>query len=203
MRWRIIVLQIAALLLLVGGAFGALYGSNFANGQINQQLAPQQIFFPTDMTMLQKPYQIQAYSGEQVLTGDQAHAYAEGYIALHLSEIGQGHPYSYWSGQAITDGANAKAATDPTVKQQWLTKQAADQATADTLFKGDTLRTMLNEAWTMSVFAQIAFYAGLALIAGAVIVFFSLVFETLEAVRGAEDVVVVPASKYHEPVATN
>ena len=53
-----------------------------------------------------------------MLTGDQAHAYAENFIGLHLKEIGQGHPYSYWSGKAIGDRTAAAAATDPTVKTQ-------------------------------------------------------------------------------------
>ena len=89
------------------------------------------------------PADLSQYAGQQVLTGDQAHAYADKYIALHLKEIGQGHPYSYWSTQA-------RIATDPTVA-------AKDQAIADTLFKGETLRSMLNQAWTFSVIAQIAF----------------------------------------------
>lgn len=50
MRWRIIVLQVVALHLLVGSSFGAPYGSTFATDQIKQQLEPQQIFSPKDMT---------------------------------------------------------------------------------------------------------------------------------------------------------
>ena len=53
--------------------------------------------------------ELNAYAGQQVTNGDQAHAYADNFIGLHLQKIGQGHPYSYWSGQAI-------AATDPATK---------------------------------------------------------------------------------------
>jgi hypothetical protein len=208
MRWRIIVLQVVALLVLVGAAGGAYFGSSFTTDQIKQQLEPQQITFPKDMTTLQAPYQIQAYSGQQVLTGDQAHVYAEGYIALHLKEIGTdsngvSHPYSYWSGKAIADRAAAAAATDPTTQAQLTAQAAKEQGTADTLFKGETLRTMLDQAWTFSVIAQIAFYGALGLAGAALVVLGTLIFEALEAVRGMESVVVVPASQLREPVAVN
>ena len=128
MRWRIIVLQFVALLVLIGASAGAFYGSTFASDQITAQLQPQQIQFPSDMSQLNTPYQIKAYAGKYVTTGDMARAYAEGYIAKHLAAIGQGHPYSYWSGQAIADGAAAKAATDPSVQAQLAAKAAPIKA---------------------------------------------------------------------------
>jgi len=203
MRWRIIVLQVVALLVLVGAAGGAYYGSTFTTDQIKQQLEPQQIQFPTDMTQLDKPYQITAYAGQYVTTGDQAHAYADGYIAKHLKASGQGHPYAYWSGQAIADRNAAAAATDPTTKADLTAKAAKDQATADTMFKGETLRSMLNQAWTFSVIAQIALFGAFGLAAAALVVFGALVFEALEAVRGMESVVVVPASQARQPAGVN
>src|SRR5262244_760132 len=99
-RWGIIVLQVVALLVLVFGSGLALYASNFTSDQIHAQLAPQQIFFPKN-TASGLPANLSQYAGQQVLTGDQAHAYAEHFIGLHLKEIGQGHPYSYWSGLAL------------------------------------------------------------------------------------------------------
>ncbi|HET9981141.1 MAG TPA: hypothetical protein VFQ32_11890, partial [Ktedonobacterales bacterium] len=146
-RWRIVVLQVVALLVFVFGSGAAFYANSFTTSQIHDQLAPQQIYFPAN-AKAGLPADLSQYAGQQVLTGDQAHAYADKYIGLHLSEIGQGHPYSYWSSQAMQ-------ATDPAVK-------AKDQGIADTLFKGETLRSMLNQAWTFSVIAQIAFYAGIA-----------------------------------------
>jgi hypothetical protein len=209
LRWRIIVLQVVALLVLVGAAGGAFFGSGFTADQIKQQLEPQQIAFPADMTQLDKPYQITSYAGQVVTTGDQAHAYAEGYIAKHLKAIGtdqatgQAHPYSWWSGQAIADRAAAGQAGDATTKAQLTAKAAAEQATADTLFKGETLRTMLNQAWTFSVIARLGLYAALGLGAAALVVLGTLAFEAIEAARGMESVVLVPASKAREPVAVN
>lgn len=170
-RWRIIVLQIVAIFVLALGSGAAFYANSFTNTQIHDQLAPQQIFFPKDAKS-GLPADLNQYAGQQVLTGDQAHAYAEKFIGMHLQEIGQGHPYSYWSSQA-------RAATDPAVA-------AKDQGIATTLFQGETLRSMLNEAWTFSVFAQIAFYAGIGLAAAGLIALAALGFEVYEVVTGRE-----------------
>jgi hypothetical protein len=189
-RWRIIVLQAVALLVLVFGSGLAFYASNFTNDQIHAQLAPQQIFFPKDTTS-GLPANLSQYAGQQVLTGDQAHAYAEKFIGLHLQEIGQNHPYSYWSGLAIADRSAAAAATDATVKAQLTTKATQEQSTADTLFKGETLKSMLNTAWTFSVIGQVAFYGALGLLVAALIVLAALAFEVVEVVRGKETVQVI------------
>jgi hypothetical protein len=172
-RWRIIVLQVVAVLVFAFGAAGAYYANSFISDQVHQQLAPQQIYFPANAQQ-GLPADLSQYAGQQVLTGDQAHAYAEHFIGLHLQEIGQGHPYSYWSGQA-------RSATDPKVA-------AKDQAIADTLFKGEALRSLLNEAWTFSVIAQLAFYAFIGLVLAGVVLLAALVFEVVEATRGLETV---------------
>lgn len=172
-RWRIIVLQIIALLVFAGASGGAFYASNFTATQIHDQLAPQQIYFPASAAQ-GLPANLSQYAGQQVLTGEQAHAYATDFIGLHLKEIGQGHPYSYWSAQAMT-------ATDPAVA-------AKDQAIADTLFKGATLQSMLNTAWTFSVFGEIAFWAGAGLALAGLAVAGALAFEVTEVARGKETV---------------
>ncbi len=183
-RWRIIVLQAVALLVLAFGSGAAFFANSFTNTQIHDQLAPQQIVFPAN-AKAGLPADLSQYAGQQVLTGDQAHAYADKYIALHLKEIGQNHPYSYWSTQA-------RIATDPTVA-------AKDQAIADTLFKGETLRSMLNQAWTFSVIAQIAFYAAIGMAIAAVVVLGTLIFEVAEMVTGREE---IQAARLPETAAT-
>jgi len=69
MRWRIIVLQVVALLVLAFGAGGAYYASSFTTEQIKQQLEPQQIVFPKDAAS-GLPDNLSAYAGQQVLNGD-------------------------------------------------------------------------------------------------------------------------------------
>ena len=179
-RWLIVVLQTVALLVFIFGSGAAFFASNFTNNQIHDQLAPQQIYFPAN-AQAGLPKDLSQYAGQQVLTGEQAHAYADKYIGLHLSEIGQDHPYSYWSAQAMK-------ATDPAEK-------AKDQGIADTLFKGETLRGMLNQAWTFSVIAQIAFYAGIAFALAALVVLGTLIFEVAEQVTGRETVEPIASSK--------
>ncbi len=172
-RWRILVLQVIAFLVFGGAAGAAYYASSFAHQQIHDQLAPQQIVFPASQAQGLFP-DLQRYAGQQVLDGYQAHAYAEKFIARHLQEIGQGHPYSYWSSQALQ-------ATDPATK-------AKDQAIADTLFKGETLRSLLNEAWTFWVIGDIAFYAAIGLTVAALLTLAAFVFELVSASRQNQQV---------------
>jgi hypothetical protein len=185
-RWRIIVLQAVALLVFIFGSGAAFFASSFTNSQIHDQLAPQQIYFPAN-AQAGLPADLSQYAGQQVLTGDQAHAYADNYIGLHLNEIGQGHPYSYWSAQAMQTN-------DPALKAKY-------QGIADTLFKGETLRGMLNQAWTFSVIAQIAFIAGIAFALAALIVLGTLIFEVAEMVTGRDklETLHLPRAPAEEP----
>src|SRR5438046_1066007 len=95
LRWRIITLQVVLVLVLGFGAGVAYWANNFTHDQITGQLAQQQITFPADQKS-GLPADLQQYAGQQVLNGYQAHAYAEQFIALHLSQMGdpKGKPYS-------------------------------------------------------------------------------------------------------------
>jgi hypothetical protein len=169
-RWRVISLQVVAILVLVFGAVAGFYASNFTTTTVHDQLAPQQIYFPANAAA-GLPSNLSQYAGQQVLTGQQAHAYAQDFIGLHLKEIGQGQPYSYWSGLALN-------ATDPVTKAKY-------QTIADTMFKGTTLQSLLNEAYAFSVFGQIAFWAGIGLSIAAFVVLCALIFEIYSASRAS------------------
>lgn len=162
-RWRIIILQIVLIIVFVFGAGLAFYGGNFAHDQVRAQLEPQQITFPAVGPGL--PADLNQYAGQQVLNGDQAHAYADKFIAVHMAATGDppGKPYSYWSGVA-------RAETDPV-------KKAAATDVVDTLFRGDTLRSMLNQAWAFGIMGDIAIYASLGLAFMALVVLAALVYE--------------------------
>ena len=182
LRWRIITLQIVMIVVfaITGGL--AVYAGNFTHDQVRDQLTPQQIAFPADQKA-GLPADLQQYAGQQVLNGDQAHAYAEKFIGLHLSSIGQGKPYSYWSGQAL--------------KETDAAQKAKLSATADTLFKGTTLQTMLNQAWAFWTVGDIAMYAGYAFIGGALVILGTLLFELFFATKKATEparAVTAPAS---------
>ncbi len=168
LRWRIVTLQIVMIVLFGFGAGLTYYAGNFTHDQITAQLAPQQISFPAD-TKTGLPESLAAYAGQQVLNGDQAHAYAEKFIGLHLSEIGQGHPYSYWSGQAM--------------KEKDATLKAKYDGIATTMFRGESLRTMLNQAWAFWTIGDVAIYAAIGLAVAALAVAGTLVFEVFFAPR--------------------
>jgi hypothetical protein len=144
---------------------------SFAHDQVNTQLVQQQITFPVAsspaITALPaaNASAMKQYAGQQMTTGDQARTYAENFMAVHLKEIGQGKTYAYWSGLAMSTKPTAKA--------------AVYENTALTLFRGDTLRSLLNEAWAFWFVGTLALYAAIGLSIGAVVVFFAFLYEFL------------------------
>jgi hypothetical protein len=90
------------------------------------------------------PY-LEKYSGEQLLTGSQAEAYANHFIAIHLSELPYGGVYSKLSAASLAHPNNAT-----------LTGLVA------TSFKGTTLRGLLLEAYGFSELGLIALWASIA-----------------------------------------
>ncbi|HEV3202236.1 MAG TPA: hypothetical protein VGZ73_30270, partial [Bryobacteraceae bacterium] len=104
--------------------------------------------------------------GQQLTTGAQAQVYANSFIGVHLREVAGGLTYSQMS---------TKAMANPT--DQKMAGQVA------TLFKGETLRGLLLNAygwWTIGTYALYA-AIGLALAAFAVLV--ALAFEIFLAIR--------------------
>lgn len=146
---------IGALLVVVLTVAGGLllWGNNFASNSVHDQLAKQQIFFPPKgspaLTPQIAPY-LNQYAGQQVLTGPQAEAYADHFIAVHLSEMPYGGVYSKISAAAMADPKNT---------------QLADLKT--TSFQGTTLRGLLLEAYAFGTFATIALWAAIASFIGA------------------------------------
>src|SRR6202041_784551 len=129
---------LAAVLLIAGGL--ALWGSAYVHNTVQGQLASQQIFFPpasafappkagSEIAPSMIP-SVSQYAGEQMLTGQQAEAYADHFIAVHLNEIGGGKTYSQLSAEAIAQPKNVA-----------LAGQVA------TVFKGEALRSMLLNAY--------------------------------------------------------
>jgi hypothetical protein len=144
------------ILLAVGGL--TLWGSTYIHNQVTNQLAAQKVYFPpasafahpkagTEITPSMIP-SVSQYAGQQLLTGQQAEAYANNFIAVHLQEIGGGKTYSQLSTEAM--------AMSPTSKQY-----AAVEGQVQTVFRGDTLRSMLLNAFSWWKVSQVAFIASL------------------------------------------
>jgi hypothetical protein len=141
-------------LLAIGGLL--LWGSAYVHNTVQGQLAAQQITFPpasafahpkagTEITPSMIP-SVSQYAGQQLVTGQQAEAYADHFIAVHIQNMTGGKTYSQLSAQAIAQPNNAKL-----------------QAEVATVFKGETLRSMLLDAYGWWKVSQITFIISLAM----------------------------------------
>lgn len=176
---------VGALLVVVFLVAGFLlnWGYSFANNTVRDQLAQQQIFFPKAGSpgFDAKTYPaLQKYGGLQLTTGQQAADYANFYIGEHVKFVNGGKTYSQTSTEsraAAAAAATATAAAAAAPKDATLVTAAADanaKATAlsgkvDTLFKGETLRGMLLNAFAFWKLGQIAHFASLGAYGAAVL----------------------------------
>ena len=87
---------------------------------------------------------VSQYAGQQLLTGQQAEAYADHFIAVHIAEMGQGKTYSQLSAESLAQPKNAALA-----------------GTVATVFKGETLRSMLLNAYGWWKVSQITYIAAI------------------------------------------
>jgi len=149
---------LAVVLLAASVVLYFTYG--FIHGQVSDQLSSQKIFFPktSDEAFKSLPADsqaaIQPFAGQQLTTGAGAEVFADHYIAIHLEKIGGGLTYSELSAKSMADPSNQELA-----------------GKVDTVFRGETLRGVLLNAYafdTMAVVAKFvaigAFVAGLILI---------------------------------------
>ena len=148
-----------AVTLIVSGAL-LTWAHDFVGHEVHTQLAAQQIFFPPAGSPAIAAPEFAAmhqYAGQQLTTGAQAEVYADHFIANHLKAIGGGKTYAQLSALSIAQPDNAK-----------LTAQVA------TVFKGETLRGLLLNAYAFGTMAMIAGIAAIAaFIAAAVMLILS------------------------------
>ena len=138
-------------LLVAGGLL--VWAHTFVDNEIHNQLAAEQIYFPAANSPAVAAPEFKAmrqYGGQQLTTGAQAEVYADHFIANHLKAIGGGKTYAQLSAQAQADPTNTKLA-----------------ATVNTVFKGETLRGLLLNAYAFGTMATIAGIAAIAAFVGA------------------------------------
>ena len=144
---------LGVVLLAAGGLL--LWGSAYIHNTVQGQLAAQQITFPpaaafahpkagTEITPSMIP-SVSQYAGQQLLTGQQAEAYADHFIAVHITTMTGGQTYSQLSAQALAQPSNTKLAGE-----------------VATVFKGETLRSMLLNAYGWWKVSQITYIISLA-----------------------------------------
>jgi hypothetical protein len=143
-----------AVTLIVSGVM-LTWAHNFIGNEVHTQLAAQQIYFPAANSPAVAAPEFAAmrqYGGQQLTTGAQAEVYADHFIANHLKAIGGGKTYAQLSTEAIAQPKNTVLA-----------------AQVATVFKGETLRGLLLNAYAFGTMGMIAGIAAIAaFIAGAV-----------------------------------
>jgi hypothetical protein len=143
---------LAAILVAAGGLL--LWGSAYTHNMVHNQLAAQKIYFPPkpafahpvaggEITPSMIP-SVSQYAGQQLVTGQQAQSYADNFIAVHIANMTGGKTYAQLSAAAL---ANPKD-----------TKLAAQVAA---VFKGETLRSILLNAFGWWKVSQITFIASI------------------------------------------
>jgi len=199
-RWRILSLQAMMVIILSASAGFLFYEGSFTTGMIKDQLTAQQIYFPTAdqiktggaLDPAEFPQEIRDQAGKQLVDGNQARIYANDFLGKHLQGVAGGATYATIGTQISAANAALAAAskTDPNYATLQA-KVATLNGQRDTLFKGETLRSMLLNAygwWTIGVYTT---YAGFGLMLAALAALAALVFELFIAGRKTDTVKVV------------
>jgi hypothetical protein len=145
---------VLVLVLLVAGGL-LMWGYSFTHSSVHKQLSQQQIYFPpkaafaqakpgTEITPGMIPH-LEKYAGQQLLSGQQAQAYADHFIAVHLSQM----PYH---------GVYSKISAAALAKPNDASLKGLEQAS----FQGTTLRGLLLEAYGFSTVGVIMFWGAIA-----------------------------------------
>ena len=87
---------------------------------------------------------VSQYAGQQLLTGQQAEAYADHFIAQHITDMSGGKTYSQLSAESLAQPNNTQLS-----------------GLVATVFKGETLRSMLLNAYGWWKVSQITYIAAL------------------------------------------
>jgi hypothetical protein len=166
---------LAVILVVAGGLL--TWGHSFAQGNVHDQLAQQQINFPSrsEIGAVKARYEkggqkavtdpefpnaklmvtaLEPYAGKQVLTGQEAQVYANDFIGQHLYAMPYHGVYSQISGAAMTAKAGSAKATQL-------------DALKTTSFMGTTLRGMLLEAYAFGTIGSVMLWGAVAAFAGA------------------------------------
>lgn len=154
-----------AVVLLAAGVLLAV-ASTFVTGQVTSQLSAQKVTMPTKEAFgsLDPADQaaLEPYAGQPMTTGAQAEAFANHYIAAHLKAIGGGKTYEEISGEFI------KMTKDPNANAEEMAKLGQ---TRQTMFMGETLRSILLTAYAFGTMALIMGIAAIAALLGSAVLF--------------------------------
>ena len=172
-------LAIAAILVVAGGMLA--WGHSFVNSEVHNQLAAQKITFPAanspGITSLPKAdaTAMSKYAGQPMTTGAQAETWADHYIAVHLVKIGGGQTYGQLSGKALADPKNAALAGQ-----------------VEAVFRGETLRGLLLNAFGYWEMGQIMLWSAFIAFAGGAVMLLLSLFGYAHLRRAAPQAEILP-----------
>ncbi|MHB8438242.1 MAG: hypothetical protein ACYDD4_03665 [Acidimicrobiales bacterium] len=186
---------LAIVVILVAAGSLGMWAANYASSNVHNQLAAQQIFFPSaaafahptangEITSSMIP-SVSQYAGQQLLTGPQAKAYADDFIAVHLREISGGKTYAQLSTAALALPKGTPAYT-------------AAEAQVQTLFQGTTLRGLLLEAYAFGTIGEVAQVAAVIafILAGIMLLLTVFGFLHLRRVPEEQEIPVSPSVRH-------
>lgn len=137
-----------ATVVLIVAAVGLYIGYSFTSSQVRSQLQEQKVYFPTaggrDYQDLVKAHLTQ-YAGQEVLTGSQAQIFANDIIGVDTAAISGGKTYAQLSSDSLSDPTNTALANQ-----------------VELVFRGDTLRGLLLNAYAFGFMGQIALFGAIA-----------------------------------------
>lgn len=147
-----------AVVLLVGAGL-MFWSSSFIHDQVSQQLKDQKIVMPSGERIQDpriKPY-LEQYAGQEMTNGEQAKAFADHYIWVHMQDQGGGKTYEEVSGEYIGMMKDPNADT---------AKVAELGELRQSLFMGNTLRGLLLNAYAFDKVGSIIRIGGIVSLIG-------------------------------------
>jgi hypothetical protein len=163
---------VAAVVFAAAGGL-LMWGSNFAEDYVHDELASQNVVFPDEASLVEEGRDdLVKYADEQVTTGAEAEAYA-GFIAGHMEGIADGKTYSEiddrGAAQAVVDAQESGASPEEIAELQATANELRGQR--DSLFRGETLRGLLLTSFAWATIGMIAGIAAWVAFAGAAVLF--------------------------------
>lgn len=143
------------------------WGYSFTNNTVKTQLSAQQITMPGATGNAKEDASTTAFfkdnGGKLMTNGKQAQMYADYFIAFHLSSMP-----TYAAASTANRSATAALAADPT-NADLQAKADSAANTVETVFKGESLRGMLLNAYAFWQIGQIAKVGALASLVGGIL----------------------------------
>ena len=171
---------VLAVAMLIGGGL-LLWGHSFVTNEVHSQLAAQKIVFPANGNPELKALPasdaaaMSQYAGQLMTTGAQAQTYADHFIAVHLVKIGGGKTYSQLAAASMAQPNNTALAGQ-----------------VQTVFRGETLRGMLLNAYGFWKMGQIMFIGAIVAFAAACVLLILSILGFVHMGRAAPESEVFP-----------